>query len=326
MVILLNLSSLFINNWLLMWIFMELNLMIFIPLITEKNNIKTLSKMAFKYFLIQSLASMIFMFSILMIFFYNNLINMNLIYIFLLISLFIKLGMAPFHMWFIKMMNILSWNNCLILSTIQKLIPFLIMMNMINKNLMVFMMLNIMNTIISTIGGLNQNFMKPLLAYSSINHMSWMMIINLTIEKMFFIYMFIYTSINMMLMKTLEWMNIKFINKIFSTKISFSNKMIMFLTILSLGGIPPTIGFLIKWSSIFSLKMNFMLSFNIITLLMTSTITMIYYLFMITPSMMYFNYEMKFKFNKLSFKNLQNMIIILLYLSITTLIFNNFIY
>nr|AET62629.1 NADH dehydrogenase subunit 2 [Trissolcus basalis] len=326
MIFLLNILSITINNWLFMWMLMEFNLMIFIPILIEKKNIKILSKISFKYFLIQSFASMIFLFNILMIFLLNNLINMNLIMIMLMITMFMKLGMSPFHMWFITMMNNLSWNNCFILSTIQKMIPFIIMMNMINKNLMIFLMFNIFNSIISTIGGLNQNFIKPLMAYSSINHMSWMMIINLSIEKIFYFYLFIYFIMNLMIMKFFEWMNIKFMNLIFSKKTSVMNKMIMFISILSLGGIPPTIGFLIKWSSIYSMKINPMMNFNLIILLMMSTITMIYYLNLIIPSLMYFNFENKIQLNKFLKKNFKFYIIMILYLTFSTITLNNVIY
>nr|AXR86038.1 NADH dehydrogenase subunit 2 [Telenomus sp. ZCS-2018] len=325
-IILVNLMSILINNWFMMWILMELNLMIFIPLIIEKKNIKIISKISFKYFLIQSFGSMIFLFSILTNLMINNIMNMNLINFFMMTMMLIKLGMFPFQMWFIKMMNCISWDNCFILSTIQKMIPFMIMMNIMNKNLKIFMIINILNSIMSTIGGLNQNFIKPLLAYSSVNHMSWMMIVTLTMEKLFFIYLIIYSINNFMIMKYFKKMNIMFINKIFSMKSSYMTKMIMMMNILSLGGIPPMIGFLIKWMSIFSMYNNIFLNFNMIILLFMSTISVLYYLFLMIPSTLYFNFMPKNKIFKLNFKNFNNYITLFLYFTFSTLMFNNFIY
>nr|QUJ09541.1 NADH dehydrogenase subunit 2 [Telenomus remus] len=325
-IVLLNFLSIMINNWFFMWILMELNLMIFIPIMIEKKNIKIISKISFKYFLIQSFSSMIFLFSILMNMMFNNLINISIIYFLMMTTMLIKLGMFPFHMWFVKMMNIMSWKNCFLLSTIQKMIPFFIMMNFINKNIKIFLLINIFNTIISTIGGLNQNFIKPLLAYSSINHMSWMMVSSITMEKMFLIYLIIYLLNNLLIMMFMKQMNIKFINKIFYTKNSYLIKMLIMMSMLSLGGIPPMIGFLIKWMTIYSIYNNMILNFNLIILLITSTVTIFYYLNLFIPSTFYFNEKFKNKFLKIYFKNFYNSIILILFLTFTTLMFNNFFY
>nr|ALJ93701.1 NADH dehydrogenase subunit 2 [Telenomus dignus] len=325
LIILLNLTSILINNWFMMWILMELNLMIFIPMIIEKKNIKIISKISFKYFMIQSFGSMIFLFSILMNFFIKNNYSLKIIYFFMMISILIKLGMIPFQMWFVKMMNKISWNNCFILSTIQKMIPFMILMNLIFKNLKMFLIINIMNSIMSTIGGMNQNFTKPLLAYSSINHMSWMMITSITMEKMFFIYLFIYSISNLMIMNYFKKTNIKFINKLFSSKSNYLIKIFMMMNMLSLGGIPPMIGFLIKWMSIFSIYNNIILNFNIIVLLITSTMTIFYYLYLFIPSTLYFNMSMKNKILKYNFKNFYEIIILIMFLNFSMLMFNNII-
>lgn len=206
------------------------------------------------------------------------------------------------------------------------MIPFIILINFINKNLLIFLIINIFNTIIRTIGGLNQNFIKPLIRYSSINHISWIMLIKLTLEKIFYIYILIYLLTNFIIMKIIDIINIKFINKIFNSKLNFFIKIIIIINVLSLGGIPPIIGFIIKWISIFSIKYNIILILNIIILLLTSTVTIIYYLYILIPSLIYYNLKFKQKNYKYNFKDIKFIPIIIIFLTFSTLMFNNILY
>lgn len=69
---------------------MEVSLLRFIPLIFQKNNKYSVER-ALKYFLIQAVASSIIIFSI-------SLDSYKAIF-FILLSLLLKTGSAPFHQW-----------------------------------------------------------------------------------------------------------------------------------------------------------------------------------------------------------------------------------
>merc|ERR1712170_28987 len=88
----------------------------FLPIISSKENIEI--ENSIKYFLIQRWASVIF----LMRFFFFYMIN-NAFYILINLSLFIKLGIRPFHSWFVSILKTSSLNILFMLSRIQKIIP-----------------------------------------------------------------------------------------------------------------------------------------------------------------------------------------------------------
>merc|ERR1711911_177273 len=123
-----------ITSNLLLWIRLELNILRFLPIISSKENIEI--ENSIKYFLIQRWASVIF----LMRFFFFYMIN-NAFYILINLSLFIKLGIRPFHSWFISILKTSSLNILFMLSRIQKIIPLVIIFNIKSNNFMLFMVI-----------------------------------------------------------------------------------------------------------------------------------------------------------------------------------------
>merc|ERR1711894_272495 len=123
-----------ITSNLLLWIRLELNILRFLPIISSKENIEI--ENSIKYFLIQRWASVIF----LMRFFFFYMIN-NAFYILINLSLFIKLGIRPFHPWFISILKTSSLNILFMLSRIQKIIPLVIIFNIKSNNFMLFMVI-----------------------------------------------------------------------------------------------------------------------------------------------------------------------------------------
>jgi NADH:ubiquinone oxidoreductase subunit 2 (subunit N) len=78
-----------------------MNLLSFIPLIINTQRVLS-SESALKYFLIQALTSLILMFGLVLNFYMGY--NLSFTFIngtpIILLALFIKLGGAPFHIWF----------------------------------------------------------------------------------------------------------------------------------------------------------------------------------------------------------------------------------
>merc|ERR1711894_420201 len=122
-----------ITSNLLLWIRLELNILRFLPIMSSKENIEI--ENSIKYFLIQRWASVIFL---MRFFFY--IIN-NAFYILINLSLFIKLGMRPFHSWFISILKTSSLNILFMLSRIQKIIPLVIIFNIKSNNFILFMVI-----------------------------------------------------------------------------------------------------------------------------------------------------------------------------------------
>nr|YP_011010693.1 NADH dehydrogenase subunit 2 [Metrocoris communis]WPW47373.1 NADH dehydrogenase subunit 2 [Metrocoris communis] len=282
------------ENWFSMWMGLEINMMSFIPMMeNNKNYLSSESKMM--YFLIQSLSSMIFIFMIIMnplIMIKEELVN-NMMMNIISMSMMMKMGMAPVHMWFINIMNKMSWNNCLIIMTWQKMAPMFILSNTIN-NSMIINSWAILSAMTGAIGGINQTSIKKIMAFSSVNHMSWMIMCMKYDGEMWIKYLIIYSLMIILLIEVFSKKSINYINQINTNMKTQMEKMNMLIMMLSLGGLPPFIGFMPKWMVIQSLiSTNSMLT--IFILMMSSMITLFYYMRMVSPMIM--NKSMMNKWN-----------------------------
>nr|YP_009144693.1 NADH dehydrogenase subunit 2 [Hasora anura]AKJ77214.1 NADH dehydrogenase subunit 2 [Hasora anura] len=286
------------NSWMGCWIGLEINLLSFIPLISNSNNLMS-SEAALKYFLTQSIASINFLFAILlkMILLKNFEMN-NLFSILINSSMLMKMGSAPFHFWFPNIIEGLSWLNCFILMSWQKITPMILLSYYMNKNFLFIIMIS--NTIIGAIGGINQVSLRKLMSFSSINNLGWMMASILISQTLFLMYFTIYTFLISIMCFFFYMMNIYFINQLFIFNMNFLIKFMLSMNFLSLGGLPPFMGFFPKWTIInfLILKKFYLLTFIFI---LTSLITLFYYIRVIYSSIM-FNY-LKLKWIKISIKN-----------------------
>nr|YP_010364898.1 NADH dehydrogenase subunit 2 [Theretra clotho]UNP54928.1 NADH dehydrogenase subunit 2 [Theretra clotho] len=310
------------NSWFGCWIGLEINLLSFIPLISNSNNLLA-SEASLKYFLTQSIASMNFLFSILlkMILMKNFEMN-NFISIMINSSLLMKMGSAPFHFWFPNISEGLSWFNNFILMIWQKITPMILLSYYLNFNFLYFII--IMNVMIGAIGGLNQTSLRKLMAFSSINNLGWMIFTLLISENLWMFYFFMYSFLISIMFFLFYNLNMFFINQLFINNMNFMIKMNLLINFMSLGGLPPFLGFLPKWIVINFLMMNkfYFLTFIMI---MSSLITIYFYIRIIYSSFM-FNY-FKMKWFKINLKNkLMNLINFFSLISIMGMIFSTFLF
>nr|AND96694.1 NADH deshydrogenase subunit 2 [Onthophagus pullus] len=269
-------------SWLGMWLGLEINLLSIIPLMSNSKN-PMASEATMKYFITQTLASIILLFSIItMSINMNYIIFNNSLSLIFMTSLFIKMGAAPFHFWFPEIMEGLSWMNSFIMLTWQKIAPMTLISYSSFKNLNYLFMIVIFSSMISGIMGMNQTNMRKILAYSSINHISWMLTSMLFFEMIWIYYFMIYTIISFNIIIILKKFNIFYMSQLFS---SFNNypiiKFFFMLNFMSLGGLPPFLGFLPKWLTIQILIKMELFSLSLIIIIMT-LITLFFYMRIIT--------------------------------------------
>lgn len=259
-----------VNSWFCIWVNIELNLIVFI-IYLMLNNIY-IYDLCIKYFLVNSFRSILFIFiSNFIIFNLNNYIFISLINL----SIILKLGIIPFHFWFIDIIKRLNWIRCFVLSTWQKIIPFFILRYIYIQNLILIFIF--IRSIFRIIFSINQIYLKKIYAYSSINHMCWLIISIFLRELIWIIYFFSYLIINLLLIIILKIYNVNYLIDLYY---KFNNKCIIFFFIIllfSLGGIPPFLGFIIKWYLIYYLieRYNF---FILIILIFFSLIFLFFYL------------------------------------------------
>nr|YP_009740485.1 NADH dehydrogenase subunit 2 [Athetis pallidipennis]QID03224.1 NADH dehydrogenase subunit 2 [Athetis pallidipennis] len=315
-----TLISISSNSWFGCWIGLEINLLSFIPLISNSNNLLS-SEASLKYFLTQSIASINFLFIILfkMILMKNFEMN-NFISIMMNSSMLMKMGSAPFHFWFPNIIEGLSWFNSFILMTWQKITPLIILSYYLNKNFITIIIL--MNIIIGAIGGLNQTSLRKLMAFSSINNLGWMISSIMISETLWFFYIFMYSFMISIMCFLFYILNMYFINQLFINNMNFFIKINLLINFLSLGGLPPFIGFFPKWIII-----NFLINNNMylmIFIFVMMSLIMLFFYIRISYSAFMFNY-MKMKWFKIYIKNNYFLVInFFSFISLTGMILSTF--
>nr|YP_010836241.1 NADH dehydrogenase subunit 2 [Paradoxopsyllus custodis]WGC90503.1 NADH dehydrogenase subunit 2 [Paradoxopsyllus custodis] len=284
------------DSWLGAWIGLEMNLLSFIPLMN--NNKNTLSNEAsLKYFLTQALGSIILLFSICINFINLNFFSMmffNDFYLLLLNSSFLlKIGAAPFHFWFPSVLNSINWMNGMLLMTWQKINPFICLSYCFNSKFIYF--ISLLSILVGSMGGLNNTSLRKIMAFSSITHMGWMLMSILFSDSMFWFYFLFYSFISFTLISSFNNLKLFHMNQLMTNTFSSITKFSIFIPLMSMGGLPPFLGFLPKWTVI-ELMINMNLLMISLIMIMLTMITLYFYLRLMFSSMMLNNFQMYWKF------------------------------
>ncbi|YP_010718657.1 NADH dehydrogenase subunit 2 (mitochondrion) [Liolophura japonica] len=276
-----SIFSLCSTHWFGAWLGLEVNLMSFIPMMVQKGLSEEVES-AIKYFLVQAVASALLLLLASMVFWEQGDWSMVSSKIFsssfIMMSLLLKMGMAPFHFWLPGVISGLSWVSNSLLMTWQKVAPlFLICFFFYISSIQAIMMV-LMSSFFGGVGGLNQTSIRGLLAYSSILHNGWMISASLISVEMSFIYLFLYSLIlfsALSLFLTEEVKNSQQFLSIFMW--SKFSRACFCVTIISLGGMPPLLGFFSKWLVLSKLIVMNILFLPFI-LILGSMISLYYYL------------------------------------------------
>lgn len=269
------------TNWLYLWMGIELNLLSFIPLIANTNNLQE-TEARVKYFIIQAVGrGLILTAGIISLSPLNNSNERFIPRLIFIIRIIIKLGIAPCHQWLPHVMARIPWIICIILATWQKISPIMILVLISPKELpLTIILIAGISTLTGGIGGLNQSQLRSLLAYSSIGHIGWLIITIQCGSNIFFMYFLVYILITTRLITLLALRNN------LSSKFSLSiasipplSFLILITVIFSLGGLPPLLGFIPKWLIINSLSSKEI--FIILTFLITGRLINLFYYFRI---------------------------------------------
>jgi len=168
------------------------------------------------------------------------------IYCAVFVALLIKLGSAPFHQWFPSVASGLSWLINFILITWQKLAPLILVSYIISYNY-VFIIAVGLRCVVGSLGGINQSSMRKLIAYSSINHLGWMLLGAYHGVGYLLVYYLIYILIRLVIVYYLLSSGIYYLSQMYYL-IPVGGVPVLFgLNWISFGGLPPFIGFFPKW-------------------------------------------------------------------------------
>nr|YP_010884221.1 NADH dehydrogenase subunit 2 [Saurogobio punctatus]WIW75000.1 NADH dehydrogenase subunit 2 [Saurogobio punctatus] len=241
------------SHWLLAWMGLEINTLAIIPLMAQHHHPRAVEA-ATKYFLTQATAAAMILFAsttnawITGEWDINN-ISSPIASTMVIIALALKIGLAPMHFWMPEVLQGLDLLTGLILSTWQKLAPFaLIIQTAQTIDPALLTSLGLMSTLAGGWGGLNQTQLRKILAYSSIAHMGWMIIIVQYAPQLTLLALGTYIFMTSAAFLTLK---VSSATKINTLAMAWSNSPILTATtalvLLSLGGLPPLTGFMPKW-------------------------------------------------------------------------------
>jgi len=226
--------------------------------------------------------------------------------IFIIVSLFFKLAVAPFHMWIPDVYEGAPMIVVAYFAIVSKLAIIGLIIQLYLDNLygcidqwqQITIGAAILSMIIGSVGALGQIYIKRLLAYSAITNIGYILMALSTgtvlgLESTFiYIVIYIITLMNLfsIFLSLYKIQDNKRINNIYELS-GLAKKypvlgITLTLTLLSMAGIPPLAGFLAKFSVLSSVMISSMYIIAIIAII-TSVIASVYYLRLI--HLMYFN-------------------------------------
>nr|YP_009651353.1 NADH dehydrogenase subunit 2 [Engraulis ringens]QCZ35998.1 NADH dehydrogenase subunit 2 [Engraulis ringens] len=271
------------SHWLLAWMGLEINTLAIIPLMAQKHHPRAVEATT-KYFLIQATAAAMILFAAstnawILGQWDINQMSHPLTSSMAITALALKVGLAPLHLWLPEVLQGITLTTGLILSTWQKLAPLaLIIQTASFAHPLLLTILALSSTLIGGWGGLNQTQLRKILAYSSIAHLGWMVLMSQMAPQMTLIALATYIIMTTAVFLTLSNINCtKTITLASAWAKAPTLTALTCLILLSLGGLPPLTGFLPKWLIIQELT-NQGLAITATVIALTALISLFFYL------------------------------------------------
>lgn len=300
------------NNFLNIFLFIEIySMCVYYLIASKKNSVKSIES-AIKYFIFGSFSSAFLLFGMFLVYYTTGSINLidishltfqnfyykeNIIFIIgaylISFSLLIKMGASLFFFWIVEIYDGISFNILIFLNIFPKIIYLLVLFNFVNNFNLFYLSLIVKTFIISSLligllGALNETKIKRFLVFTSIYNLSFFSIPfwNLHIQ---FIGIFIFFSsiyllnffVFMILFSNLRDIRTNIISKnlIDLYEIKAQNPKLGWLFIFFAffsSGLPLTIIFMAKFSFFFEFSR------------LTFAVTLVYFLFLSSLSFFYY--------------------------------------
>nr|YP_010330464.1 NADH dehydrogenase subunit 2 [Porphyridium aerugineum]UNJ18822.1 NADH dehydrogenase subunit 2 [Porphyridium aerugineum] len=268
-----------------------------------------------KYFIFGSFASCLLLFALSIIYMQFGITNLfelqmlciniqsnnsfiSFCFLLVLISIFFKLGAAPFHLWMLEVYEGVESGIRVLFTICTKIIFCIIFIKLIQipiwLNVNAFFITSLISILIGTFAVFIQVRWKRFLIFASIVHIGWMLIpnivLNINAQFSLIFYLVIYTLSSLSRFACLFGQNIfngfnfkqkryriQFLNM---RKLNPTLSIILRFTLFSFAGIPPFIGFLAKLFVLVNLLQNYFILYSLVIILL-SLFSRFYYLYLI---------------------------------------------
>lgn len=269
------------NSFILIWLGIELNILSIVPIITSYQKWRE-PQAAFIYLYAQATGSLLFLRSVIIEETQRNPSLWIAPPLIIIIALLIKAGAAPYHFWVPLVIQQTNWISCIIIATWQKLIPLFILSKIIFfssiYNSPLITLIALFGAIIGRLGGLNQTQLRPLMAFSSIQHIGWILIASLFRFSLRILYLFLYVfSTFILFLKFFTYIIYTPTQTTSSLNLNQTEITIIKITLISITGLPPLIIFYPKIVTLIFIVINF-LWFPAIVIILCNTVRLAYYL------------------------------------------------
>nr|YP_010957109.1 NADH dehydrogenase subunit 2 [Antimora microlepis]WMY90384.1 NADH dehydrogenase subunit 2 [Antimora microlepis]WNH23260.1 NADH dehydrogenase subunit 2 [Antimora microlepis] len=240
------------SHWLMAWMGLEISTLAIMPLMAQHHHPRAVEATT-KYFVTQAGAAALILFASTTNAWITGQWDINFDLhafpaIMLTMALALKMGLAPMHFWLPEVLQGLDLMTGLILSTWQKLAPFILMCQIMPVNSNLVTVLGITSTLVGGWGGLNQTQLRKILAYSSIAHLGWMILVMQFNQQLALLALVIYIPTTFSAFMVFKSNSSTTINTLATSWAKMpALTAVTPMVLLSLGGLPPLSGFLPKW-------------------------------------------------------------------------------
>ena len=228
------LASARVSSLIIQWIILEINMLRVIPLLLARNR-RTRASRAIKYFIRQRLASLLFIIAALLG--AEKIISVAII----TIRLLFKLGIPPFHSWVITLLPGLNPIAVLIILTVQKFIPLIILSCIgFSRRWLALILGSRLVVLLTTIATTS---LYDILFLSSIRNGVWIVTL-VSLTRWWVIFFIVYCLLVLRVVVLFNRLKIFSLSHIIA--LSSGSGLLIIISLFNLGGLPPLVGFFIK--------------------------------------------------------------------------------
>ena len=247
------------------WVRLEINMLRVLPLLRFSFRLVG-AETALKYLLVQAWGSRVFLWGVLSR--SGNLLRREIV---IIVALGLKLGVAPMHLWFVRVIRSRRWEALFLLSSVQKLLPIYLLVVLKVFGLAPVV---ILRALVGRSGVLLVSGVKSLIAYSSVYTAAWLISGTLVQDSSWILYLLIYSLGLILLVTIFSEINAQRVSQMAYAKIGIINKLQLLLVLVRMGGLPPLVSF---WAKIAILSPVVLINlWGVRTTLILTTIWVLY--------------------------------------------------